>query len=257
MHRSGRHDHTSPGMPHNQATGQAIPITRRSLAQQTRLLIGRSAIVLYMIFMITSQALALPPSSQPSGTASHSSGAAQAISSPTSQPLADVNPRGPSTGANTPRARSPVFEDDTPRRYTGGTEINYGKQILVTLIWLLVLCGGMVLLARYLQGRVGMGGLGGGARSIQVLDRHILGPQRALMIVKVGGKNLLLGMTEQQITTLCELDQEDFTARPSATRLPGRQKANEEPPHGVPSPEALDLAGLFGRRGTSTREEHE
>lgn len=133
-----------------------------------------------------------------------------------------------------------------------GEDINWGRQITTTVIWLVLMCGTIFLITRFLYGRAGLGGLRFGARrSIQILDRQMLGSQKALLTVHVPGKVLLLGMTDHTITTLAELAPEDFEgvqgAAPTAAVAP---RSNERAASPEASPDNLvDLASLFGRRG--------
>lgn len=45
---------------------------------------------------------------------------------------------------------------------------------------------------------------------IETLDQVALGPDRSLVIVRTGGKVLLLGVTGQHVELICELDPEEF-----------------------------------------------
>lgn len=56
--------------------------------------------------------------------------------------------------------------------------------------------------------RMTLGGFTGGR--IELLDQAAIGPDRVLMIVRVAGKVLLLGITPQGIGKLDELDAEAF-----------------------------------------------
>lgn len=56
----------------------------------------------------------------------------------------------------------------------------------------------------------------GGARYMETLDRVMLGPDRSLLLVRVAGKVLLLGMTSQQITRLEEFDPALFPEQQNA-----------------------------------------
>jgi flagellar biogenesis protein FliO len=42
---------------------------------------------------------------------------------------------------------------------------------------------------------------------LEVLDSTSLGPNRAVYVVRAGGKRLVLGVTQNQITALGELDE--------------------------------------------------
>lgn len=115
------------------------------------------------------------------------------------------------------------------------------------------MCAAIYTIIRFMYGRAGLGGLGFGARrSIQIVDRQMLGPHKALLTVRVPGKVLLLGMTDHTITTLAELAPEDLdapsgaSAAPVVTQRPLERAAMPE----APPDNLVDLASLFGRRGT-------
>lgn len=59
---------------------------------------------------------------------------------------------------------------------------------------------------------------------LEILERTAVGQDRFLLIVRVGGKVLLLGSTPQSIRLLCELDPELFSRQPeeSSTEYPQR-----------------------------------
>jgi flagellar biogenesis protein FliO len=44
---------------------------------------------------------------------------------------------------------------------------------------------------------------------IQVLDRTYLAPKKAVYVLKIGSRSLAVGVTENQITPLAELDTEE------------------------------------------------
>jgi len=79
--------------------------------------------------------------------------------------------------------------------------------VLQTLLILAAVC-----LLAYLLLRWGMrrfqGGPAGAGSALKVLDRLPLEPRRALYVVEVGNRILLLGTSEQQTTLLAELDEE-------------------------------------------------
>ena len=141
-----------------------------------------------------------------------------------------------------------------PREWTHGEDINWGRQVANTLVWLALMSGAIWLIVRFMSGRAGLGGMGfGGRRSIQVLERQVLGPQKAILTVRVHGKILLLGMTDHTITTLAELDPE--APEPLANPLPPvtSPRPQERPAASEPPPDNLvDLASLFGRRGSQS-----
>ena len=57
--------------------------------------------------------------------------------------------------------------------------------------------------ARWLGRRMGGGQSGG---NIEVIDRHFIGQDKSLMIVRAGTRTMLLGITSGQITKLSDID---------------------------------------------------
>jgi flagellar biosynthetic protein FliO len=62
-------------------------------------------------------------------------------------------------------------------------------------------------LKRYTAGTVSQRGV-----LLEVLDSTPLGPNRSVYVVRAGGKRLVLGVTQQQITALAELDDDAAVA---------------------------------------------
>jgi flagellar protein FliO/FliZ len=162
---------------------------------------------------------------------------------------------GTSSAAAT--SASPQNEEG-PKQWLHGDDINWSRQIITTIGGLLLMCGAIVLVLRFMYGRMGMPAFGGGQRNLQVLDRHVLGPNRALLLVQVPGKILLLGMTEHQITMLSDIAPDELeTALPPRPPYKGRP-TEKAPAFEAPPPDNLvDLAGLFGRRSQASKEESE
>jgi len=74
----------------------------------------------------------------------------------------------------------------------------------------------MAALKRYTSGSVSQRGT-----LLEVLDSTTLGPNRSIYVVRAGQKRLVLGVTQNQITALAELDPDD-TGTPA--------ESNEAPP---------------------------
>jgi flagellar biosynthetic protein FliO len=62
-------------------------------------------------------------------------------------------------------------------------------------------------LKRYTSGSVSQRGT-----LLEVLDSTTLGPNRSVYVVRAGEKRLVLGVTQNQITALAELDADETTA---------------------------------------------
>jgi flagellar biosynthetic protein FliO len=75
----------------------------------------------------------------------------------------------------------------------------------------------MAALKRYTAGSVSQRGT-----LLEVLDSTALGPNRSVYVVRAGGKRLVLGVTQQQITPLGELDDEATTVGAVAGAVDGQ-----------------------------------
>ncbi len=86
---------------------------------------------------------------------------------------------------------------------------------------------GMLLAAVWFLRRFGGARFGGGMGSmIQVMDTRMIGPRRYVTVLRVGGRTLAVGVTEQNMTLLAELSDEDLTSNdPGGTAPPGFAEA--------------------------------
>ena len=71
-------------------------------------------------------------------------------------------------------------------------------------------------------------GAGAGSGRLRVVERVALGPDRALVLVRAGGRVFLVGSAPQQLTLLAELDADAFPES-----------------GGQPEPAPADFASLF------------
>jgi flagellar biogenesis protein FliO len=80
---------------------------------------------------------------------------------------------------------------------------------------LLLTVGLMLLIAAWIR-KLGLGraGLNQG-RLINVLDTKMIAPKKYLAVVRIGGKTLAIGVTDQQITLLSALEADDVPAAAS------------------------------------------
>lgn len=86
----------------------------------------------------------------------------------------------------------------------------YGELALTALLVLVVVCVVMLVVARY-AGRW-LGGRRDGDALVKVRARVPLEPRRALYVIEVGGRTLLVGSSEGGINVLSELDGEAVVA---------------------------------------------
>ena len=92
--------------------------------------------------------------------------------------------------------------------------VNSGATLLTTAGYLFLLLG-VIFLAYYLLKRFGVpGALTSGRGGPRMLSRLMLGNRQSVTVVRYQGKDLLLGVTENQITLLSETEA-DLTEEPA------------------------------------------
>jgi flagellar protein FliO/FliZ len=116
---------------------------------------------------------------------------------------------------------------------------------------LLVILGLMWGLARAVRRPIGSGRHHG--QLLSVLNRQQLTRGAAVTVVKVGGRAIILGVTDQQVNLLGEADLEDFEIHHTSHRDHVEVPDGELPAaHPVPAPGRLDGSLLSPRTWTST-----
>ena len=86
----------------------------------------------------------------------------------------------------------------------------YGELALTTLLVLVVVCVVVMVAARY-AGRW-LGGRASGDGLVKVRARVPLEPRRALYLIEVGGRTLLVGSSEGGVTLVSEVDPGEVVA---------------------------------------------
>jgi flagellar protein FliO/FliZ len=98
-----------------------------------------------------------------------------------------------------------------------GAGTGYGELVLTSLLVLVLVCAAawvaVRVLGRWMEGRR----VGGG---VTVVARVPLEPRRALYVVEVAGKTLLLGSSEMGVSLISELDGEVLAAEEAARERP-------------------------------------
>lgn len=95
--------------------------------------------------------------------------------------------------------------------------MDLGFELLKSLLALIVVLGMLVLVLKYVKGRIlpqrGM---------IEMLHYQALGPKRGLAIVRVAGEYMLIGVGDQAVSLLTKLDAEavDEALRQTADQVP-------------------------------------
>lgn len=83
----------------------------------------------------------------------------------------------------------------------GISSLAYGVGVLF------LVCVGAYLTIKFLYGKNVLNRLGLGKQLIKVVDRFPLSPQRYILVIEVLGKFYLLGVTDQNISFLTQLDE--------------------------------------------------
>ena len=123
------------------------------------------------------------------------------------------------SGTGTESAESPAAE--SPAEVANPGMGSMMVKVIVTVLLLIgILYGGMRAL-RALSGRVGGGAFRPGA--ISVLHKTHIAPKKAIYVVKVGGKAMVVGVTDSQINHLSDLDNEELASlgEPEKSRAKG------------------------------------
>ncbi len=64
--------------------------------------------------------------------------------------------------------------------------------------------------AKWLNKRFNSGSFGGGQRSVRIIECVGIAQDKQLMIISVGNKFMLLGVTQNSINKICDLDENDL-----------------------------------------------
>jgi flagellar protein FliO/FliZ len=180
-----------------------------------------------------------------SGGAAYAAGAATPAATPAKVPV--ISPTSESTGADGrgPSEESPVPEGVSPSPAEKGKTADEGvwldesqgissrdreqrgsfmKRIWLTVFSLIIVSIIIYIMLKFVYSRQGiLPGLGSRNKMIRVVERHILQPSKALYLLDVAGKYVLIGISEQRIEYLMELDGERFkeeAPQPEETAAP-------------------------------------
>ena len=74
--------------------------------------------------------------------------------------------------------------------------------------------------ARWLRNRFNTGMFGSGQRSVKIIECIGIAQDKQLMIVSVGKRIMLLGITPNSVSKICDLDQEDLVSENDAEISP-------------------------------------
>jgi flagellar biosynthetic protein FliO len=122
---------------------------------------------------------------------------------------------------STAQASTLALPTDTELTDTAGLVVRTGLSLVavILLIW-----GAVQILKKLSPG----GTSSAPGSHIRVLDRAHIAPKKSIFVVQVGGKAIAVGMTDQQMTLLTDLDLEDTLERYAETpTIPVSQRFSE------------------------------
>ncbi|QGG94654.1 flagellar biosynthetic protein FliO [Actinomarinicola tropica] len=116
------------------------------------------------------------------------------------------------------------------------TDVNVLELMLRLVISMGLVVAIIVVAAKFVRNRPGLGlGRTGDGPKVDVLDRTQVGRNASVAVVRVGGRGLVVGVTEQQVTLLAEApelvvkyeqQEAERTAPPAEQDAPGRTRMN-------------------------------
>jgi flagellar biogenesis protein FliO len=133
--------------------------------------------------------------------------------SPSASPEAQVTPSPLPPGETAPAGWGGVKEEDEswkPDPKRGIPRFNLGLTLLSLLIVSLLAYWGVKVYFTYVGGD-NKGGLSG-RKLMRVRERQVIGPNKQICLVELPGKTVLLGITENEMTVLTELDADKIAA---------------------------------------------
>jgi flagellar biosynthetic protein FliO len=96
------------------------------------------------------------------------------------------------------------------------------KMIGALLLVILIAYGALWLMKRFMGRRYGHRP-GGGA--LEVIESTYVGPQKTISLVRVGNRAVLVGVTDQQVSTLTELSEEETQEIMTCETVPVRRES--------------------------------
>jgi flagellar protein FliO/FliZ len=108
--------------------------------------------------------------------------------------------------------------------------------MIIRLVLCLAFVGGVLLLAsRVAQKR----GIGGSTGVIEVVARQRMGRASSVSVLRVAGRVLVVGSTEEQVTLLAEVEDEELATAMAAAAPAGRAGDPDEASTARPVPPAV------------------
>lgn len=94
------------------------------------------------------------------------------------------------------------------------------KMIIALVVVIACIYGGMFVLGR-MMGKRGKGAISG--KNLELIESTYVGPKKTVSLLRVGEKAVLVGVTDNGITMLTELDQTETASLLAAQEAPGEE----------------------------------
>ena len=125
------------------------------------------------------------------------------------------------TAAQVPGDKTDQPVEAAPTRTDIGSA--YGslvKMIVALVVVIACIYGGMYVLGR-IMGKRGKGAISG--NNLELIETTYVGPKKTVSLLRVGEKAVLVGVTDNGITMLTELDQTETASLLAAQEAPGEE----------------------------------
>ena len=130
----------------------------------------------------------------------------------------------------TASATAPAPRSDLPLGQTGSGVESWGQTFLVMLIALAIMLGGLYLLLRVYRRVAGRMPQRQGRLAMRVLAAHPVGPRQRVVVIDVGGEQLVCGVTPQSISLLLHLSAVGGASRRGVPSAAGTRAERSSPP---------------------------
>ena len=112
-----------------------------------------------------------------------------------------------SISAATTQSVDQVAPASSPNSFEGEAGLSIVRMLAALAIVLACIYGSVFLIKRFGPNRAGRSG---GKRMLEMMDSISVGPKKMIAIVRVGERAVVVGITDNQMTSLTELDKDEL-----------------------------------------------